>query len=213
MGSTRPGPGPGRTFRARRHAIVKKRILILVGHPRPGSFCHALAREYFEGAAAAGAETRVLALDQLRFDPVLHGGFQGGQPLEEDLAAAQEAILWAEHLVFVYPVWWGTMPALLKGFIDRVFLPGFAFKYRAGSPFWDRLLTGRTAELIVTMDSPPWYYRWITRQPGHRMMKKTVLEFCGVKPVGITSFGGVRRSSPEKREGWLARARALGKTA
>jgi len=192
---------------------MRKRILIVVGHPRSGSFCHALAKEYAEGAVSAGAETRVLELDALRFDPILRGGFEGAQPLEEDLGAVQDSILWAGHLVFVYPVWWGTMPALLKGFIDRVFLPGFAFKYRSGSPLWDRLLTGRTAELIVTMDSPPWYYRWLAGQPGHRMMKKTVLEFCGVRPVGITSIGGVRQSTPARREGWLAKARQLGKAA
>jgi putative NADPH-quinone reductase len=149
----------------------------------------------------------------LRFDPILRAGFEGVQPLEEDLVAAQDAIRWAEHLVFVYPVWWGTMPALLKGFIDRVFLPGFAFKYRTGSALWDRLLTGRTGELIVTMDSPSWYYRWLAGQPGHRMMKKTVLEFCGVRPVGVTSVGGVRQSTPEKRVRWLAKVRQLGMAA
>ncbi|HYN42698.1 MAG TPA: NAD(P)H-dependent oxidoreductase [Thermoanaerobaculia bacterium] len=192
---------------------MSKRILIVVGHPKPGSFCHALAKVYAEGAVSAGAEVRVLELDRLRFDPILRGGFEGAQPLEEDLAAAQEAILWAGHLAFVYPVWWGTMPALLKGFIDRVFLPGFAFKYRSGSPLWDRLLTGRTAELIVTMDSPPWYYRWLAGQPGHRMMKKSVLEFCGIRPVGVTSIGGVRQSTPNRRQAWLAKARQLGKAA
>jgi putative NADPH-quinone reductase len=189
---------------------VSKRIVIVIGHPRSGSFCHALAKEYADGAASAGSETKVLPLDTLRFDPILRAGFDGAQPLEEDLVAAQEAIRWAEHLVFVYPVWWGTMPALLKGFIDRVFLPGFAFKYRTGSALWDRLLAGRTGELIVTMDSPPWYYRWLAGQPGHRMMKKTVLEFCGVRPVGVTSIGSVRKSTPERRESWLAKARQLG---
>jgi putative NADPH-quinone reductase len=190
---------------------MNKRVLIVVGNPTPGSFDHALAQRYAEGAEEAGAEVRLLAVDVLRFDPILRGGYHSTQTLEEDLVRAQEAILWAEHLVFVYPVWWGTMPALLKGFIDRVFLPGFAFKYRTKGALWDRLLTGRSAELIVTMDSPPWYYRWFAGQPGHRMMKRGVLEFCGVKPVGITSFGGVRRSTPEKREGWLAKARALGR--
>ncbi len=192
---------------------MKKRVLIVVGNPTPGSFDHALAGQYAEGARENGAEVRLLAVDALRFDPILRGGYHSVQALEEDLAKAQEAILWAEHLVFVYPVWWGTMPALLKGFIDRVFLPGFAFRYREKGAFWDRLLTGRSAELIVTMDSPPWYYRWFAGQPGHRMMKRGVLEFCGVKPVGITSFGGVRRSTPEKRASWLAKARALGKAA
>jgi NAD(P)H dehydrogenase (quinone) len=124
------------------------------------------------------------------------------------LAAGQAAISWAQHLVFVYPIWWGAMPALLKGFIDRVFLPGFAFKYRSGSPLWDRLLAGRSAHLFVTMDSPPWYFRWVYRMPGHQQMKRTILEFSGIRPVAITSFGPVRGSSVRQREKWLERVKA-----
>ena len=86
-------------------------------------------------------------------------GYAQIQPLEPDLLDAQASITWAQHLVWVYPIWWGGLPALLKGFLDRIFLPGFAFKYRPNSALWDRLLTGRSAELLVTMDSPPWYYR------------------------------------------------------
>jgi len=89
----------------------------------------------------------------------------------------------------------GRLPALLKGFLDRIFLPGFAFKYRPNSALWDRLLTGRSAELLVTMDSPPWYYRWVQRQPGHRQMKQTILEFSGIRPVRVHSFGPVIKSS------------------
>ena len=189
---------------------MNKRVLIVVGHPRSASLCHALAKEYADGAAASGAEVRKLPLDTLRFDPILRVGFEGGQPLEEDLVRAQEEIDWAEHLVFVFPNWWGTLPALLKGFVDRVFLPGFAFKYRDGSAFWDRLLEGKTAELLVTMDSPGFYYRWIAGRAGVTMMKKNVLGFCGVKTKRVTLFGMVRRSTPERRAGWLVQARALG---
>jgi len=112
-----------------------------------------------------------------------------------------------------YPTWWGTLPALLKGFIDRIFLPGFAFKYRKGSVRWDRLLTGKSARLIVTMDSPPWYYRWISHMPGHNQMKRTILEFSGIKPVTITSFGSVRASNKTQRDKWIASAKNLGQVA
>jgi NAD(P)H dehydrogenase (quinone) len=111
------------------------RILIILGHPRADSFCGALAEAYAEAARAGGSEVRVISLGSLSFDPILHNGYAAVQPLEPDLFAAQAAISWAEHLVFVYPLWWGAMPALLKGFIDRVFLPGFAFKFRDGSVF------------------------------------------------------------------------------
>lgn len=138
---------------------------------------------------------------------MLHAGYRGKQAPEADLLAAQEAIRWAEHLVFVYPTWWGGLPALLKGFVDRVFLPGFAFRYREDSPGWDRLLGGRSARLLVTMDTPPWYYRWIYRMPGHQQMRRTILEFCGVRPVRISSFGPVKVSSAARRGQWLEAAR------
>lgn len=186
-------------------------ILILLGHPRGDSLCAALAERYRQAAEASGAEVRLLRLGELQFDPCLHSGYRELQPLEPDLQAAQADILWAQHLVFVYPVWWGTQPALLKGFIDRVFLPGFAFRYRKDSAWWDRLLSGRSARLLVTMDTPPWYFRWVWGRPGHRQMRDTVLEFCGIRPVRISEFGPVRGASAERRERWLDEAARLGR--
>jgi putative NADPH-quinone reductase len=162
------------------------------------------------GAREAGNEVKLISLGDLSFDPVLHKGYARIQELEPDLVAAQEAVTWSQHIVFVYPTWWGGMPALLKGFLDRVFLPGFAFQYREGSRFWDRLLSGRSAHLFVTMDTPPWYYRLVYRMPGHNQMKRTILEFSGIKPVGITSFGPVRGSSQQQREKWLGLAKSCG---
>lgn len=189
---------------------MAQRILVILGHPSAGSLCAGLAQSYIDGARAAGAEARLLALGQLAFDPRLHAGYQSEQALEPDLRAAQAQIAWAEHLVWVYPTWWGAMPALLKGFIDRVFLPGFAFQYRQGSSLWDRLLAGRSAELLVTMDSPPWYYRWVQHMPGHHQMKKAILEFSGIRPVRVHGFGPVRGADSARRARWLDRARALG---
>lgn len=189
---------------------MAQRILVILGHPSADSLCAGLAQSYTDGARAAGAEVRLLALGALAFDPLLRAGYRGAQPLEPDLVAAQAHIAWAGHLVWVYPTWWGAMPALLKGFIDRVFLPGFAFRYRQGSSLWDRLLAGRSAELLVTMDSPPWYYRWVQHMPGHQQMKKTILEFSGIRPVRVHSFGPVRGADSARRARWLDRARALG---
>ncbi|MDP4077413.1 NAD(P)H-dependent oxidoreductase [Acidovorax sp. A1169] len=189
---------------------MAQRILVILGHPAPNGLCAGMATAYAEGAQAAGAEVRRLDLSTLHFDPLLHAGYRGEQPLEPDLLAAQADITWAEHLVWVYPIWWGAMPALLKGFIDRVFLPGYAFKYRQGSSLWDKLLAGRTAELLVTMDSPPWYFRWVTRMPGHHQMKKAILEFCGIRPVKVHSFGPVRTADAKRLGTWVAQARALG---
>lgn len=188
---------------------MTKRTLIILGHPSADSLCGALAEAYAQEADKSGHEVRLVRLGELEFDPVLHQGYEKIQPLEPCLQSVQADILWAQHLVFVYPTWWGAMPALLKGFFDRAFLPGFAFKYRQNSSMWDRLLAGRSAHLLVTMDSPPWYYRFVSCMPGHQQMKKTILEFCGIKPVAITSFGPVRGSTAETRNKWINTVKTL----
>ncbi len=187
-----------------------KKILIIQGHPDVKSLCHALADAYEAGAQATSAQVRRINLHEQKFDPILHQGLGAEQPLEPDLQAAQQDIAWAEHLVFVYPNWWGSMPALLKGFFDRTLQPGFAYKYRKQSSRWDKLLTGRTAQLLVTMDTPGWYYRWVWHRPGHQQMRHTILGFCGIKITRITEFSPVQGSSAVQREGWLSRAMALG---
>lgn len=190
-----------------------KRILVILGHSVSASFCGALAEAYIQGAKNAGNEVRYIALGDLKFDPILHQGYHQIQALEPDLQAAQQAITWAQHVVFVYPIWWGAMPALLKGFIDRTFLPSFAFKYKENSVNWEKLLSGRSAHLLVTMDSPPWYFRWVNHMPGHNQMKRTILEFSGIKPVTISSFGPIISSTKQKRDQWLAQVNAHGSCA
>jgi putative NADPH-quinone reductase len=186
-----------------------KRILLILGHPSSNSFCAALAERYAQSALGAGHEVRQLFLGKMDFDPILREGYRQVQPLEADLRNAQADILWAEHLTLVYPIWWGGIPALLKGFFDRVFLPGFAFKYREGKAFPDKLLQGRSAHLLVTMDTPPWYYRWIYRMPGLHQVRKTTLEFCGIKPGKTLTFGPILGSSPAQRQAWLKLAHAI----
>ena len=189
---------------------MPKRILVILGQPQRQSFGAALAQAYAEGARASGAEVRELFLGDLKFDPAGAMNHSSPPALETDLVMAQETIKWAEHLVFVYPIWWGTIPALLKGFIERVFLPGFAVNFRDNSALWDKLLTGRSAHLIVTLNTPSWVYRWVYCRPGHNTMKKTILEFCGIKPVRITEVGPMRNSTDAKRKQWMAQVRALG---
>ncbi|MEX2592309.1 MAG: NAD(P)H-dependent oxidoreductase [Anditalea sp.] len=132
------------------------------------------------------------------------------QITEDDISFAQELILWADHLVFVYPTWWGTMPALLKGFLDRVFSPGFAFEEVEENQTWEKLLKGRSAQLITTMDTPLWVYRWIYKTPGHNAMGQATLQFCGISPVRTLSFSPIKYSNAEQREMWLNRVRQEG---
>ena len=188
---------------------MSKRILVILGHPSHDSFCGALTERYVQAAKDAGHQVRELRLGALNFDPILREGYRQVQPLEADLLQAQADINWAEHLTFVYPIWWGAIPALLKGLFDRVFLPGFAFKYRPGKAFPEQLLRGRSADLLVTMDTPAWYYRWVYRMPGLHQMRKTTLAFCGIKPRKTLTFGPILGSTERQRETWLKQAQAI----
>jgi NAD(P)H dehydrogenase (quinone) len=186
------------------------RTLIIFGHPDKKSFCSSLADSYEKGAKEKGGEVERLNLCDLRFDPILRYGYKKSQTMESDLIEAQRLIKWANHLVFVFPVWWSAPPALLKGFIDRVFIPGFAFQYRENSSGWDKLLTGKRARIIMTSNaSTAWLYMMYFH-PALHMMKKAVLEFCGVGPVDVTSFGKMKNASDKKREGILYKAYRAG---
>ncbi len=188
-----------------------KKILIINGHPDKESLCFALAESYKKGADINGDQCQLVHLIDLKFNPILTHGYRLVSELEPDLLKIQQDILQADHLVFVYPNWWSTMPALLKGFIDRVLLPNFAFKYHENGPFWDKLFKGKTARLLVTMDTPKWYYWLINRNAGHNAMKIGVLEFCGIKPVKISVFTPVKSSDDLKRKKWLDEVEILGK--
>jgi len=190
---------------------MPKKILVILGQPQRQSYGAALAAAYAEGARAADAEVRELFLGDLSFNAFGPLSADAPAALEPDLAAAQESIRWADHLVFVYPIWWGTIPALLKAFIERVFQQGFAMRFHANSPWWDKLLTGKSARLIVTMNTPPLIYRLVFHQPGHHTMKRSILGFCGVKPVRISEIGPLRNASPARRDHWLGKVRELGR--
>lgn len=190
--------------------MPKNKILIIDAHPSEKSFCSSLAESYFEGAKSSNYPAELLKLRDLRFDLSLHQGYQEIQDLEEDLIKAQKMIKDCQHLVIVYPLWWGTMPALLKGFLDRAWLPGFAFKYHDNNPFWDRLLSGRSARMIVTSDSPSLYNLLTNFNAPYRVMKNNVLKFCGFKPVKMTIVDRVKYLQPEKRQKHLNKLFKLG---
>jgi putative NADPH-quinone reductase/1,4-dihydroxy-2-naphthoate octaprenyltransferase len=185
------------------------RGLLILAHPRRDSLCGALFDAYAEGARQAGVECRELILSELHFDPDVHAASPEQQPLEPDLLRAQRDIQWAEHLLFVYPTWWGTFPALLKGFLDRVLMPGFAFRHVTHDR-WDKLLSGRTADLITTMDTPPLIYRFIYRAPGQQALARATLGYCGIRCARIETFGPVIAADSGQRQQWLTRARSLG---
>lgn len=183
--------------------MPKRRILIILGHPDLESLNAATANTYEDAAEQAGHEVKRINLAELHFDPVLHKGYKVIQKLEPDLKEAQKLILWAEHLVFVYPMWWGSMPALMKGFIDRTFHPRFAFKFNSPESYlWDKLLKGRSARLIITTDGPPAAIKLLFSNPAVRAMKEMTLEFCGIQPVGVTMLGPVKRATKARQILW-----------
>jgi len=188
-----------------------KRILIINGHPYKESLNFALAEAYKKGAAESGAEIKEINIADLQFNPNLQYGYRKRTELEPDLLESWKKIKWAEHLVFVFPIWWGGMPAMLKGFFDRLFLPGFAFQYRENSVWWDKLLTGKSAHIIATMDTPYWYFRLVYGNPGINQFKRTILQFCGINPVKVTVFSPIKNIKQETLKKYLDNSEKLGK--
>ena len=190
---------------------MSKKILIVNGHPDKESFSYALSEAYKTGAIESGAEVKEIHIRTLDFNLNLQFGYRKRTELEPDLLVAQEHIKWAEHLVWIYPVWWGSVPALLKGFIDRVFLPGFAFKKKENSVWWDKYLTGKTAHIISTLDQPSWYYRLMYARPSTNAMKQLTMNFVGVKKVKVSTIGPMRLSKAIFREKWLQKIEKFGR--
>ncbi len=180
-----------------------KKILIINGHPNPESFNFGIAESYKNGAIASGAQVETIIIADLKFNPNLQFGYQKRTELEPDLLESWEKIKRADHLVWIHPVWWGGLPAITKGFIDRLFLPGMAFQYRENSVWWDKLLKGKTAHIITTLDQPSWYYRLFFGRPSVNQLKKSTLEFCGVKPVKVSYIGIIKGSEEMQRKKWL----------
>ncbi len=188
-----------------------KKIVIINGHPNKESFNFALADAYKKGAESAGSEIKEIVIRDLNFNPNLNYGYQKRIDLEPDLTESMEKIKWADHMVWIHPVWWGGLPAMTKGFIDRLFLPGIVFQYKENSVWWEKLLTGKTAHIITTLDQPGWYYKFSYGKPSVNQLKKSTLEFCGVKPVKVTFVGPIRRSTEEFRKTCLDKIEISGK--
>jgi NAD(P)H dehydrogenase (quinone) len=186
-----------------------KKILIINAHPNKESFSFGIAEAYTRGAFRSGAEVKDIVIRDLNFNPNLQCGFQKRTELEIDLLEAWEKIKWSDHMVWIHPVWWGGLPAISKGFIDRLFLPGFAFQYRENSVWWNKLLKGKTGHIITTLDQPSWYYWSAFGRPSVNQLKKSTLGFCGVKPVKVTYLGPLKNSGEDIRKKWLDKVEKL----
>ncbi len=190
---------------------MPRRIAVIQGHPDPDPkrLCRALADAYAEGAIAAGHDVTRIDLATLDF-PLL----RSQQEFEHEttppaLLPAQQAITAADHLVLIFPLWLGTMPALVKGFLEQALRPGVAFRYEARG-FPKTLLSGRSARVVVTMGMPVFAYRWWFRAHGLKGLERNVLGFVGIKPIRENLYGSVETVSAVRRQGWLEEMRALG---
>lgn len=186
-----------------------KNIFIWVAHPKAGSLSESLADAYQAGAERAGSTVRRMDLHAMRFDTAFDG-YGSAAPLEPDLIAWQQAIAWADHIMVVHPYWWGAMPTQAKAVLDRALTSGFAYKYHARGVKWDKLLTGKTGDAIITSDTPPIIDTVLYRKPARRVIKNQVFGFCGIKTKHCIQLGSVKLASEKKIESWITRADRMG---
>lgn len=189
------------------------RICIVQGHPSStgGHFCHALGQAYAEGAGANGHEVKKLCVATMDF-PLLRAkeDWDAGRP-PISILEAQGTIRWAEHLVIIFPLWIGAMPALLKGFVEQTLRPGFAMApTRNGG--WTKLLAGRSARVVVTMGMPAMVFRWYFGAPGLKSLTQN-LALVGIKPRRSLLIGSIEAMGDARRRHWLHRLRRLGREA
>jgi putative NADPH-quinone reductase len=191
-----------------------KRILLIQGHPDSSRShcCHALARAYADGASEAGHELRTLDIARLDFPLLRSKADWDDGVVPPALRNAQVDIQWAEHVVLVFPLWLGGMPALVKGFLEQVARPGFAIApFREGG-MPKKLLSGRSARVIVTMGMPALVYRWYFRAHSLKALARNILGFVGIAPIRETLVGSVEGLTSAQHEGWFRKLRALGRT-
>jgi NAD(P)H dehydrogenase (quinone) len=189
------------------------KITIVVGNPQTGSFSEALGKAYLSGAQAGGHDATLFSLADMKFDAILRDGYRRAQPLEPELATARDAFLASDHIVFIFPLWLGDMPALMKGFLERVMQPDLlTVQASHGKASW-KFFKGKSARVIMTMGMPGLIYRWYFGAHALKLLKRNILHFTGIKPVRSTIYGMIEAAGVEKREQWLREVEALGHTA
>lgn len=185
---------------------MSKNIFIWVGHPAPNSLSRGMAEAYARGAEENGASIRWMHLNDMTFDPDLTQGYKKRKNLEPCLEEWRDNIRWANHLCWAYPQWWGGMPAKMKGVLDRAFLPGFAMEYHTDDPWWDKLLTGRSADILMTSDAPAWFDQLKYGRPAKKQVTNLVMKFSGIQPVKTLQVGTVKGADESKIQKWLDQA-------
>jgi len=186
-----------------------KKILIFLGNPSTNSYSAKIADTYEDAARAANYDVDRVNISDLHFDPVLHDGYKEIQPLEPDLEVLQQKIDWADHIVLVYPNWWCSMPGVMKGMFDRMWLPGFAFNFDKHTHYLIRRLRGKTARVIIVIGTNTPFMTWWKFGDYTNEIVHGILGFAGIT-AKVTAFGPAERVSDTVREQWIERVRKLG---
>lgn len=189
-----------------------KKIVIICGNPDAESFTGSVLDHYQAAAEEAGHVVHRINLGELHFDPILHRGYKEIQALEPDLEMVQQAIREADHIVIAYPNWWCTMPAILKGLFDRIWLPGFAFNFNKETKKLDKHLTGKTARVIILSGSHTPFKTWWQFGDYTNEIQYGILEFAGIK-TQVSAFGPTEKVTDATRARWMKEIDTLGKHA
>ena len=187
-----------------------RKIMIVVGHSERATFCAALGNAYKKGANAAGHEAQLFILSQMTFDPILRAGDRREQPLEPDLLAARRALAACDHLVLIFPLWCGDMPAILKGFIERILQPDLIVRRDTENAKNWNIFSDKSARIVMTMGMPVSIYRYWYGGHALKLLTRNILHFIGIRPVRHTLFGMLGTSKPETRERWIREIEELG---
>lgn len=181
---------------------MSKKVLVLLGHPDRATYSGEIADRYEKVARENGHQVERVNLGELTFDPILHKGYKEIQALEPDLIKLQNKINEADHLVIVYPNWWCTMPALLKGMFDRMWLPGFAFNFDKVTKKLIKRLKGKTARVIIVAGTHSPFQTWWKFGDYTNEIQYGILEFAGFK-TKITAYGPCDHVDESCRADWL----------
>lgn len=193
--------------------MKSRKVLILLGHPDTNSLSGAFAENYARGALDAGHEVKRMNIGEMQFDPILHHGYKQIQQLEPDLKLFQENVKWCDHFVVIYPNWWCTMPALLKGMFDRAWLPGFAFKFAPNNPIsWEKRLKGKSARVVIFAAAYSWFI-WAIFGEFTNEISRAILGFSGMNPVRVKVFSPAEHTNDARRRRWLRKGYEMGRRA
>lgn len=189
--------------------------VIVTSHPYDGSFCHALMASAKAGAEKAGNTVDVIDLEADGFDPVMHSkdliGFLKHKAQDPQAIDYIERVKAADHLILVFPIWWELMPAMMKGFIDKVVFPGETFNYtKGGVGMASNLPNLKSTTIMTTMNTPKSLYRWVFGNAIQRALVRGTFVKMGLKHVKWMSCNMVKKSSDAKRQGWLKQASVIG---